>query len=44
VDFFVDFGADDQYGDGFPSRWNYTEDKVREFNETAKGVNKFKVA
>lgn len=32
VDFFVEFGADDQYGEGFPSRWKYTEDKVREFN------------
>jgi len=21
VDFFVEFGADDRYGEGFPSRW-----------------------
>jgi len=34
VDFFVQFGANDQYGDGFPSRWRYTEEKVREFNGT----------
>lgn len=34
VDFFVNFGADDQYGEGFPSRWIYTEDKVREFNDS----------
>lgn len=34
VDFFVEFGADDQYGEGFPSRWKYTEDKVRQFNGT----------
>jgi hypothetical protein len=34
VDFFVKFGADDVYGEGFPSRWVYTEDKVREFNNT----------
>lgn len=34
VDFFVEFGADDQYGEGFPSRWRYTEDKVRQFNGT----------
>lgn len=34
VDFFVNFGADDQYGEGFPSRWKYTEEKVREFNGT----------
>ena len=32
VDFFVEFGADDQYGEGFPSRWKYTEDKLRQFN------------
>lgn len=32
VDFFVEYGADDQYGEGFPSRWMYTEDKVRQFN------------
>lgn len=34
VDFFVNYGADDQYGEGFPSRWKYTEDKIREFNGT----------
>lgn len=34
VDFFVEFGANDVYGEGFPSRWQYTEDKVREFNNT----------
>lgn len=34
VDFFVQFGANDQYGEGFPSRWIYTEGKVREFNNT----------
>ena len=34
VDFFVEFGANDVYGAGFPSRWKYTEDKVREYNET----------
>ncbi|ANI89794.1 hypothetical protein A9P82_11140 [Arachidicoccus ginsenosidimutans] len=32
VNFFVEFGADDTYGEGFPSRWKYTEDKVRQFN------------
>ncbi len=35
VDFFVEFGADDVYGEGFPSRWQYTENQVREFNNTA---------
>jgi hypothetical protein len=32
VDFFVEFGANDFYGDGFPSRWQYVEDKLVEFN------------
>jgi hypothetical protein len=36
VDFFVNYGADDQYGEGFPSRWKYTEDKIREYNGTKK--------
>lgn len=34
VDFFVNLGANDQYGEGFPSRWRYTEEKVREFNDS----------
>jgi hypothetical protein len=34
VDFFVNYGANDQYGEGFPSRWRYTEDKIREYNGT----------
>ena len=34
VNFFVEFGADDRYEEGFPSRWKYTEDKVRQFNGT----------
>jgi predicted regulator of amino acid metabolism with ACT domain len=34
VDFFVEFGSDDRYGEGFPSRWRYTEDKVRQYNDT----------
>lgn len=34
VDFFVNHGANDKYGEGFPSRWKYTEDKVREFNDS----------
>ncbi|PWH81883.1 abortive infection family protein [Brumimicrobium oceani] len=34
VDFFVEFGADDRYEEGFPSRWKYTEEKVRQFNGT----------
>jgi len=35
VDFFVEFGANDVYEEGFPSRWKYTEDKIREFNNSA---------
>ena len=34
VQYFVEFGADDYYGDGFPSRWQYAEDKLRQFNDT----------
>ena len=34
VEFFIDFGADDRYSDGFPSRWRYTEEKVRQFNNS----------
>lgn len=34
VEFFINFGSDDKYGGGFPSRWKYTEDKVREYNGT----------
>lgn len=34
VDFFVNFGSNDIYGEGFPSRWIYTENKVREYNDS----------
>ena len=34
VDFFVEYGSDDIYEPGFPSRWRYTEDKIREYNGT----------
>lgn len=34
VEFFVTFGANDRYEEGFPSRSKYTEDKVRQFNGT----------
>jgi len=30
VNFFNEFGFNDTYGKGFPSRWQYTEDKLRE--------------
>ncbi len=34
VKYFVEFGADDYYEKGFPSRWQYTEDKLRQFNDS----------
>jgi len=34
VRLFNDHGANDVYGQGFPSRWNYTEDKLRALNGT----------
>lgn len=34
VALFNDFGADDRYGQGFPSRWQYAEDKLRAINGT----------
>ncbi len=30
---FNDYGADDEYGQGFPSRWSYAESKLRELND-----------
>ncbi len=35
VDLFNEFGFDDYYGQGFPSRWQYAEDKLRALNDTA---------
>ena len=34
VDFFVNYGANDRYEEGFPTRWRYTEEKIREYNGT----------
>ncbi len=34
VRLFNEFGADDVYGQGFPSRWYYTEEKIRSINGT----------
>lgn len=34
VNFFNGLGANDTYGSGFPSRWQYAEEKIREFNDT----------
>jgi hypothetical protein len=41
VDFFNDIGANDVYGKGFPSRWSYAEEKLRQFNNTPKLVKVF---
>lgn len=34
IDFFIDFWWNDSYGAGFPSRWKYAEDKIKEYNWT----------
>lgn len=34
VRLFNDFGANDVYGQGFPSRWQYAENKIRSLNGT----------
>lgn len=34
VRLFNDYGANDVYGQGFPSRWQYAEDKLRALNDT----------
>jgi hypothetical protein len=34
VGFFNDLGTNHTYGQGFPSRWSFTEDRIREFNDT----------
>ena len=34
VDFFNDLGFHDQYGQGFPSRWFYTDEKLKAINGT----------
>lgn len=34
INFFSQFGFSDSYGNGFPSRWVYTEDRLKEINGT----------
>jgi hypothetical protein len=34
VEFFSECGFDDQYGQGFPSRWFYTDEKLKQLNGT----------
>lgn len=36
VALFVEYGSNDIYGRGFPSRWQYAEEKIRELNDTDK--------
>ena len=36
VDFFNEFGFDEVYQNGFPSRWMYTDSKLNEINNTIK--------
>ena len=34
VSFFNEFGTNHTYGQGFPSRWSFAEDCIRQFNDT----------
>ena len=34
IKFFNKFGFNDEYGQGFPSRWQYTDQKLMELNKT----------
>lgn len=34
VRLFNDFGANETYGQGFPSRWNFAEDRLRDLNDS----------
>ena len=34
VEFFNSLGSNDRYGQGFPSRWFYTDEKLKEINGT----------
>lgn len=35
VDLFNEFGANDSYGAGFPSRWHYAEQQIKDLNGTS---------
>jgi len=41
VRFFNELGANDAYGQGFPSRWAYAEEKIRDLNGTTRLVEVF---
>ena len=43
VDLFKEVGLDEEYGAGFPSRWKFTEDKLKEINGTDKLANLFEI-
>ena len=36
VSFFNDLGFNDTYGQGFPSRWIFTDEKLKQINDTSK--------
>lgn len=36
IKFFNELGFNDAYGQGFPSRWMYTEERIRQLNDTPK--------
>ncbi len=36
VKLFNKYGFDDTYGEGFPSRWKYAEEKITQLNESEK--------
>lgn len=39
IEFFNQFGSNDEYGSDFPARWQYAKDKLREHNSTPVMVN-----
>jgi len=44
VKFFNELGANDVYGNGFPSRWFYAEQKIRELNESGAAAEPVELA
>ena len=44
VRFFNEVGSNETYGSGFPSRWVYAEDKIRQLNDTTELAKVFELA
>jgi len=44
VRFFNEVGSNETYGSGFPSRWYYAEDKIRQLNDTTELAKVFELA